>query len=398
MWDSLMIVGKALFFLLINPLTFMGIYLAVTLGANRVHHERTHFSTKFQSSLLEIRTLFQGVIFGLLLSIATALLGIVVPTGFLFLIILVFQVCYLLFQYQGLSSAYSLGISLLAGMLMVKFWTEDHFFFHNIQGDITLFAIFLAVLMGVLLLIEGHLIYWKAHTYTSPMLVTSKRGKTIGGQIAKRVWLVPVLIFVPIGTVSEPVNWSLLFTWEASKWLPIFFPFLIGFSHEMIGRPSKAACEYIGSKIFYLAIAVIGLGLAGFISNFFLYAVAMVAIIGRLAITILANQKEREAAPYYTEQAQGAVVIGVISGTPAAKMKIAVGEKILTLNDQPIHQHADIYNILQRQNSCLIEVEGVDGKVRVIPYLLKPEDHHELGLVVTTYSGRTRHTFEDSSY
>ncbi len=380
---------NALLFLVINPLFFAGIFLAYRLGQTRVLNEKSNFNTRFQSSTFEMRHLLVGVLIGLLLSVLTGIGGVTVPLGFIYLLVLITELGYLIFKYKGLSPAYLIGLTLVAGFFISTFWKEDQFFFGMLHGNIDYFFVVLVILLGLMLFVEGHMIFWYAHRHASPSLSVSKRGRKIGKQIIKRVWLLPVLIFIPVGDVRETVQWEFLYTWQDTSWVPIFFPFLIGINFEVLSRTTKEACHKIGRRIFILAVLVTLVGIASYFETKLVLVAAALAICGRMWIAFVAQKSELQELPIYTTQDGQATIIGVVPGSVAANMKLTISDQISSINGIAIHSQDDLVSAVQSSTDTIKVVTANSyGEKRAGHFKWREGQSKYLGLFVADYEKR----------
>ncbi|MDR4395520.1 PDZ domain-containing protein, partial [Bacillus paranthracis] len=65
----------------------------------------------------------------------------------------------------------------------------------------------LAILLGVMLVVEGLLISKNAVRYSTPKIKKGKRGLRIGLHESNRLWLVPVFILIPGDAVTGFIPW-----------------------------------------------------------------------------------------------------------------------------------------------------------------------------------------------
>ena len=63
----------------------------------------------------------------------------------------------------------------------------------------------LVILLGILLIAEGFMIRSNGAKIASPQLTVSKRGQTIGRYAVRRIWLLPMFVFIPNGELSASV-------------------------------------------------------------------------------------------------------------------------------------------------------------------------------------------------
>lgn len=106
------------------------------------------------------------------------------------------------------------------------------------------------------------------------------------------------------------------------------------------------------------------------------------AIVGRLWISYRHRVRENRNPYYYTAQNNGVMILDVIPGSPAYKMKLKTGEMIRSCNQIPVATKQELYSaILKNRAYCKLEIIDTNGELRFVQGALYEGDHHELGIL-----------------
>lgn len=385
MWqDHAFRLAKAFMYMFFNPLLYVGIFTAILMGYFRVKRERKELHKKLRPELFELKMLFQGVIFGLMVSFVTVACGIAIPFDFMVLITIFSLLFILLFQAKALSPAYIIGFATIASYVMVNHTTSGGLFYEKISSNYDCFYISMAVLMGLLLFVEGHLIWWEAHKKTSPSIIKSVRGRNIGQQIMNRIWLLPILVVLPVKDIPSHFEVAPFLAWNHTAWIPVFIPFLIGFGLKVKTRYSGHMSKRVGGSIFVLAILVTGSAVAGLYDIRFVIASVILAIIVRFYIQVIHILQERRHAPLFTQANKGVRILDVFPDSPAEKLGIKSGTILESVNGVPVSTKKEIYGALQQNPTfCKLVIIDKDMVSKELKTTIYENDHHELGIIVT---------------
>lgn len=372
----------------LQPLLYYVIIFAFFIGWRRVQRERRDFHTRVYRSSRELRAIVRSRSwFAIVFSIVTVGVGLVIPNDTLVFWTIVTIVCSFMMQLRLLSAAYIGSIVIFTISFLAQMeWAQPffvRFFPHVAQTSVTA----LALLMGLLLFIEMWLVYLEGAELSSPQLVTSKRGLTIGEQVVQRLWIVPLMIPVPgDGVQSFAAWWPMISGGDAYSF--VLVPFLLGFSHRVQTNMPTHMAKWIAKRIGWLATVVSLLAIASYWWEPLAIVVAVVAILWREWIALSAKLYEQKRPPYFTKRTNGLVILGVLPDTPAHKMALSVGEVIVKVNGIPVVTEDEFYAALQHNRAfCKLEVLNESGEVRFAQSALFEGEHHELGLLFVRDEG-----------
>ncbi|MED4968249.1 PDZ domain-containing protein [Parageobacillus toebii] len=368
--------------LLVQPLFYYGIALALVIGWRRVKRERSYFSIRVYNMFHESKLFWRsGLVAGGILSLAAVAIGIVLPRDAISMIALVTIAIGLTMQMRLLSPAYTMGLVFFIVSILVndketapalkRFFPE--------LSETNMAA--LAILLALLLFVEAWLILQNGAIETSPQLAKSKRGFVVGEHWSQRLWFVPVLLPVT-GELPSPFSWWPLFPVAGDSYSLMLVPFLIGFSEHVQGMHPKASIRLTGKRVMLLAWIVSLFAIGGYWYAPLSMIAAALALIGREWLAFFQHRQDRLKPPYFSKREQGLVILGILPNSKAEKMELEIGEVITKVNGMTVKTETEFYEALQRNRAfCKLEVVNEHGEVRFVQGALYEDEHHELGLL-----------------
>ncbi|MTH53733.1 cell division protein [Bacillus mangrovi] len=361
-----------------HPLVYYFVLYSLCIGFIRIKKERESFYTKTEPLYEEVWfTYLKGLPAGLAVSAPVIAAGISIPFEALILIAASTFLLSLAFSLQLLSAAFTIGTAMLGAYVIPLLAKEGPFADWN-QPDPAAFA----VLIGLLLAAEGILIYKTGHHRTSPSIIKSSRGLPIGRHTARRLWMLPVVLFVPGGTLASVFSWWPVFEMNGQSFSLFIIPFFVGFSQSVQGSLPKASIQASGKRIVWLACIVLLLGAAGLWWTPLSYFSAAAAAAGRIFLLIRQKRNDRSAAYFFSKKDTGLIVLGLLPNSPSEKMGIQVGETISKVNGTSVKTTEEFYKALQKNRAlCKLEIYGHNGEIRYVQRATYEGDHHELGLL-----------------
>lgn len=367
----------------LDPLLYLGFVFAVYLGYIRVKRERNNFNIRVQDGWYEFRTyLSSGWLLGLLFSLIIFVLGFTVPFLFILAATAVTFLLALTLKPSLLSPAYIMGFTFLLFFLLEKFEVDIPLLNPLIAEVDTGILPAIAVICGLLLIIEGIFILTQASKNTSPKVIRSKRGLKVGVHESKRLWMVPLVLLLPEGPFSIPLDFWPVVPIGSENFSIILVPFWIGFSQQIsISLPSEGV-RLTGKKVIGIGTLVTALAVAGMWLPVITFLAIGVAIVGRLIIPIVQHYQNQNYSFYFSKSQPGIVIVDIIPNSPAEKMELRVGEVIQRVNGLAVNNDREFYEALQVNRAfCKLEVIDVNGENRLVNRALYEGEHHELGIL-----------------
>lgn len=380
--ESLEIV--AMFFL--NPLFLIALIVAVLVGYFRVKQERRHFRVRLLPGITELkRLLSESWLYGLVLSVLIAGIGLTVDIGWLVLFSLVSLVAVLSFYYKMMSPVYFAATAFLLIFIM-KLFAGDFTVFGWTASSIDLFdemIVTVPVIAGLLLVAEGFLIRRHGARDASPSLVTANRGMRVAVFKSKRLWLLPVLFVVPGDFVTAYLPYWPQFTLgqEAFTFIPV--PLLIGFSQVSRSLYPYKLLPKMGRDIAVLGVLVTAIAVGAIWLPILGIAALISGVVGRVVLSILTSVRQRRGGFAAAPRSTGVVIAGVLANSPSEKMGLLPGECIRSVNGQIVSNEKELYSAIQINAAhCRLQVLDHDNEVRLVQQVIYRHDHHRLGLLV----------------
>ncbi|MGE6630198.1 PDZ domain-containing protein [Bacillus sp. NPDC077027] len=370
---------KAIGLFLIHPLFYFMILVSLFYGYLRVKRERRAFQTRIEDVYDEVKfTYSKGWLAGVCLSIISVGLGIALPVGLIVLIAGFTIVFSLFFKASALSSAYTLGFSIVAAFGLMFFQIS-----HPLLPQLSMIHYAAAViLLGLLLITEGILAYRTAHLRTSPTMVMSKRGLLIGQQRANRLWLLPLVLLMPVGEVSSSIPWWPVLQVQDQTFSLICIPYIVGFGQRIQGSLPIVSIQITARRILFLGLAIVALGVGSIWYEPIAFIAVALAIFGRFFLSWKQRANDNAAPFFFSKRNQGLMVLGIIPNTPAADLKLEIGEVITKVNGIEMKTVSEFYEALQRNRALTkLEVIGLNGQTRFEKRASYEGEHHQLGIL-----------------
>jgi len=380
-WLIEFFIGIGRFF--INPLFYWFLLLTLLAGYRRIHQERVDFGSRVFDVFSEWKNTWGiSLISGLIISILLVGIGIVFSYETLIVLCIIIILLSLSLRFTMLSPSYTIGITYLVLLFIPAFWDQQSYFNKNLFSNINFTG--LAILIGLFLIVEALMIINSRPNDNFPSLIQGKRGGWIGQQQIKRLSLIPLFALIPSGLITpvEPY-WPILPIGDETFSI-ILFPFLIGYDIKLRTELPRVVSKRIGRGVLLLAIFVILLAGFSYYVSWLSLAAVLAAIVGHEIINYRERMKDKNNHPYFYQEDNGLKVLSVIPNTPADRLGIQVGEKIIKVNDTLILNSNEFYEALQNSGSFFkIEILDVNGEVRFIQSAFYEGEHYKLGLIFT---------------
>lgn len=367
----------------INPLFYYLLFVSLLLGLSRVKREREQFHTRVHHGLLELRVLlWNGLLPGLVVSIFLVVIGAIIPTVAIILFVLFTILFSFTMNLRLVSPTMIVGFTFFLLVILANQSTMSIPIFRQAFTSLETMYPAVALLLAFLLITESVLIIKNGAKDSSPRLTTSPRGQHVGVHEMRKLWMVPVFLFVPSGTLEAPFSWWPLFPIGDGTYSLLLVPFAIGLYQQCKGSMPTEITRALGKRIF--AIGLITLGMVG--GSYFLPILAIVAVAFAIVAREIVYQHQRmrdDAQPFFfSKRNKGLMILGVLPHTPAAKMGLKIGETITKANGMEVEGEIGFYKALQHNSAhCKLEVLDVNNEIRFVQRALYEGEHHELGLL-----------------
>lgn len=376
--------GIGRFFL--HPAVYITLLFSILIGYVRVKRERRQFRTRLLWGWTETKHfLLDGIVWALILSVISVAIGLVIPNSWLWIYSVWMILFILLFTYQFGSTVYTIALGAATVYAMYTFsWSFDVFSWTVSGLDILQDGIVpIAIMAGLLLIVEGVLIQKHGATQASPKLVTTARGMEAIVYHVKKLWLLPILLIIPGDVIPTYLPYWPQFSLGETTFSLILFPFVIGFQQKsQHSLPIHFFVEY-GKIVWQLGIVITLIAAIGYFAPLVSAIALLIGLIARLLITIIKYQQEKTGNYAVSPQTNGVMIAGVLSGSPAEKMGLLIGERIVKVNGQKVENEQELYEAVQINAAhCRLEVLDSNGELRLRQHILFRHDHYRLGLIL----------------
>ena len=381
MENWLLEMAKAFVRLLLNPLLYWFILLTLFASLYRIKYERKYFGRKIYPLFDEwYGQRFRGLLFGLIISICLAILGVGIHP-----LMLAGVTCFtILFtlsrRFTWLSSAYTFGFTAII-LLFLPYYQS--YLPTVLQHDLTQMDwVVFTTLMGLFLIIESLMISSVQRDQTFPELFTSPRGKVVGLHRLKKISFIPLLLIWPIGSLTITSSWWPVFEWHEMPFGLIIFPMIIGFDFTVgSGLPTKAAKRYSEYPLL-LGLLVVAISLMSYYVHVLSLVSVIVAIVGHEFISYRFKIKDQQQPYLFTPLPEGLRILAILPSTPAVELGLIPGDTIKRVNGQDVSTPREFYQALHINRAfCRIEVIDDRGEVRFAQRAFYQGEHHELGVI-----------------
>lgn len=376
--------GIGRFFL--HPAVYITLLFSILIGYVRVKRERRQFRTRLLWGWTETKgLLLDGLVWALVLSVISLVIGLVIPNTWLWIYSAWLIIFVLLFTYQFGSAVYAIALGVATVYAMYAYnWSFDVFSWSFSGQDILQAGIVpIAIIAGFLLIVEGLLIQKHGATQASPKLVTTARGMEAIVYHVKRLWLLPILLIIPGDVIPTYIPYWPQFSLGESAFSLVLFPFVIGFQQKsQHSLPIHFFTGY-GKMVWQLGIIVTIIAAIGYFEPLVSAIALLIGVIARLLITIIKYQQEKTGNYAVAPQSNGVMIAGVLSDSPAEKMGLLIGERIVKVNGQKVESEQELYEAVQINAAhCRLEVLDSNGELRLRQHILFRHDHYRLGLIL----------------
>ncbi|WP_209810637.1 PDZ domain-containing protein [Ammoniphilus resinae] len=350
--------------------------------------ERRLFSVRVHNPWEQfIESVAQGLGGGIIISLLTIAMGIVIqPTQLFLLCVISFLLaCY---HIQYLCYAYSGGVLSLLALIAKTYPQGEAISWLRViwKPLVSLEFSSLFAFIAILHLLESYLLLRNSGKDSSPLLVNGKRGMLVGVHQIQKFWLAPVFVVAAVPPeLAMPVghpSWWPLFSTLGTGFTILLFPVVIGHTTLAISSLPSHKIKRVSKQLIYYSFILFGLawgiqfwGGAGILAAFWM-------ILGHEAIMRIGNWLEWKRPLLFVPRPEGVVVLAVIANSPAAEMGIEVGDVLQKINGIEIHHPDEVYPALRSTSTfCKMEVLNEQGHIKYLQRTIYQGEHHELGLI-----------------
>lgn len=215
-------------------------------------------------------------------------------------------------------------------------------------------------LVAVLHLVESVLIWIHGARGTTPVYVRRSDGRVVGGFALQKFWPMPFIALIAFAfgqselgetTLAMPDWWPLIKPQApvspGHAYVYVLFPVIaaLGYGDIAVTRTPRQKARRTAGHLLVYSVVLMALALAGAAAGGWQWLAALFAVAGHEAVIHIGRRAEEKGDPVYDAK-EGAVVLGVVPGTPAADMGLQTGDIIRSLNGFAIRSGEDLREVL----------------------------------------------------
>lgn len=383
----LMIVGS--FF--IQPLFIVGVIWSIGMSLKRIRTERKIYRVAIFKEWFEVKDfLVMGLLPGVIGSILLTVLGVPLTVEWIVFYQISTLILLVLFGTRYIHPIITFPVTAL--LLSVTNWiletnsssnlnimgysVEQLNFFNNhllVNGLVVMFLVLLVTIFSLSFYKMKHL---------SPDFLKTSRGKWVGSYFLKPFWVLPLLIIVPGNLFTAVFDWWPVFGIGNQTYTVLFLPILLGLQLKVQAQiPQQALKLVVKDLMILMGVLVVLIGI-NIVWSAFTWISYLIMFIGAIAVYLRHRNREHNWSFLYGSNDEGLKVLGIRPATPAAKMKLSVGDTIVTCNDVPIKTEDDFYQALKINSAyCHLKIKQIDGEYRLEQTAIYEDSPHEIGVV-----------------
>ena len=261
----------------------------------------------------------------------------------------------------------------------------------------------LMALIGVLHLVESLLIWMDGSSYSVPLFLRRKDGKTIGGYMMNKIWPIPLVAFAVIlgnetggvsigGVIDMPGWWPFLKHTAAGSsqglaYLPLVVPVVLGYGDLAVTRTPQQKCRSSALRLASYSLVLIILSVIASKLRLFAFAAAIFAPAAHEMLIQYGVKEEEEGKPYFTNKETGLRVLYVEKDSIAGKMGIVPGDTILSINGMALLSGKQLAEFLAARPVFIwVEFEKYEGKAVTAEYSDYRNRIGDLGILVVPHN------------
>lgn len=384
------------------PITLLVVVLTMTQYRNIMSIQRQMYGGRIRHRLSDLvaSSILAGLLSGLAGSIIITVVGVTfIKLSGLLTVIVVSLLLMFFINPRYVCLSYSGGILslislILSGLISRNLINKSGSIIMYVQDKLNFDVTALMVIIAVMHLLEAILMWVDGHRGAVPVFM-KRNGKLVGGFVIQRLWIIPMLFFIlvsgsDIGGQSVPTP----------SWWPIFGPHLsqealknsmfaaipllamLGYSDFAMSTTVVKKVRRSSIELFAFSIVLLVFALLSYKLYIFKYIAALFAPIAHEGLILYERYKESSGNPLWKFAEDGVIVVDTIPSSNAEKMGIKSGDKIIQINNKPVHSIEDVMNIMGEYLTFMwIEVINIVGEKRLIEGSNYVSGIRELGII-----------------
>ncbi|UQS85075.1 PDZ domain-containing protein [Apilactobacillus apisilvae] len=368
--------------ILIQPVLWLGVIKTYLNYRKRISRERNNFNTSIYQNNFEIKHfIISFFILGTIGSIISAFIGTFIPNIWIF----IYEVLLLLNLLLVPNKVYPI---FMAGLTTVVMIVIDLFNLLDNQWD---FPVNMSMtdnrnilfLLSLIILLSGIFFRFFIGKYNTPEVFRNKRGNKVAGYVLNEISVIPLLVLVPGDQIHKLISFWPVFNFNNQSFTLFFLPVLLGIKINIFKNVPRELSIKLGNNVIKISV----LGFVFTIISYFLpivtlYLLAILIFIYLGSIVWIKNY-DRNSKKWFSDAVNGLRVIGVRPNTPATKMNVQIGDLIIEVNNQKVHNDSEFYEaILSSPTFCRLKIVNRNDRIKITESAIYNDSPNELGVVL----------------
>lgn len=248
----------------------------------------------------------------------------------------------------------------------------------------------LLVVSALLYLAQSLLVRIQFQQLVTPVYLSGKRGKVIGGYALQGYWPAPLLLFVPVSdqangtfvfdaTVAQPFFLDI----TAAAWILLACPLMLGVSQLSTSLTPKQLAIRTSKQGIIISVIAIVLAIGAWWLSPLLWVTAIFMLVATEVVQIYNTWKEAASSLYYAQDDRGLKVLAIVKDSPAQQMQVQVGDIIVKANGISVHSLEQLYEAMSTNPAfCKLELLDEQGEIKFASRTRYADEHHQLGIIL----------------
>ena len=367
----------------VQPLFLVGVLMTFFSYQLRLKNERQNFRIAIDRDFYEGRHFIKhGALFFIIGSIFALAFGLALPPQTLILYQIIALIALLFVDHSDLSLAAVLVTGVITLIFTQTQLAPDNFFLqHLIPVKLTTnFSSVLLLLTALLALFQAVLARDNKPQWFSPKIFEGKRGRRIAGYTWRDFTVFPLIMFIPNTNFT---SWQDLTNIGQYGSRLLIIPLFVGAFCKIYKQQPKEALKLQQKQSILVAVLAAILAVVAFIyPNIGFYTLSGLLLV-LIAQAFRRLKADHDAKRWYVETTEGVRIVAVKPDTPAAKMRLEVGDIILECNGIKVTTGDELYEALQKEPAyCRLKVKNFEGELKLAESAIYSDSPHEIGLVL----------------
>lgn len=353
---------------------------------------------KYRKRDMLASSILAGILGGMFTSIIVATFGITFNKleGVIFLLLLSILMMVIL-DPHFICLSYSGGIVSLISLLLTYLNTRGIINIKEIPIVSSLLNFDVSailILVALLHLVEATLMYFDGARYPIPMFF-KRNGRILGGFLMTRFWTIPLMILILVSLTPIPGD-----SIPTPDWWPLIRPAglpsdlreavfsltpllaILGYGDFTVSQMPKQKVKKSSLYLFLFSIILFALSVISIKIYAFKYIAAIFSPIAHELIIILNRRKELTSKYLWEYSYDGVKVLDVVPNSPAEKMGLKSGYKIIAINNKRVNNLYDAQVIINEADRYLwVDAVDLNGKIKKLEFYNYKDELDSIGII-----------------